>query len=160
MEAARLRLCNPVVSVKMEEHVDLRGVPLENGFRLGEIRLAHDGMIDTMRLIPTRRRPQLPIAQSSLAIREMSLEQTNAHQNLYFIAQTTEPMRVHLTARCELVAVELSVAFEVVALMLRARGEKVMLRNVPANKGAEFALESVELDSSAELYGLLVRATS
>ena len=32
MEAATLQPCNPVVSVKMDERSDLRGVPLENGF--------------------------------------------------------------------------------------------------------------------------------
>lgn len=158
MEAARLQPCSEVVSVKMDERSDLRGVPLENGFRLGTIRLSDDGMIDTMRLIPTRRRPQLPVAKSSFAIREVSLERSNAHQNLQFTGQTTEAMRVHLTTKCELVAVELSVAFEVVAVMLRAREKTVTVRNSLANKGAEFALEGVELDASAELRGLLVRA--
>ena len=158
METARLQPCSPLVSVKMDERSDLRGVPLENGFHLGTIRLLDDGLIDTMRLVPTRRRPQLPVAKSSFAIREMSLERSNAHQNLRFTGQTTEAMRVHLTTKCELVGVELSVAFEVLAVTLRVREKTVMVRNTLANKGAEFALEEVELDASAELRGLLVRA--
>jgi hypothetical protein len=67
-------------------------------------------------------------------------------------------MKVHLTTKCELVGVELSVAFEVLAVTLRVREKTVMVRNTLANKGAEFALEEVELDASAELRGLLVRA--
>ncbi len=160
MQTATLRLCNPIVSVKMDERSDLRGIPLENGFHLGEVRLAGNDMIDSMRLIPTRRRPQLPLAKSSFAIGEMSLERSNAHQNLQFTGQTTEAMRVHLTARCELAAVELSVAFEVFAVMLKTRDKKVVIRNTPGNKGAEFVLEEVELNASSELCGVLVRAAS
>jgi hypothetical protein len=160
MEAATLQPCNPVVSVKMDERSDLRGVPLENGFRLGTIRLFDDGMIDTMRLVPTRRKPQLPVAKSFFAIGEMILERTNSHENLQFTAQKTQAMRVLLTTRCELVAVELSVAFEVVAVMLRAREKTVLIRNTQATAGADFALEGVELNAVAELCGLLVRAVT
>ena len=138
----------------------IRGVPLENGFRLGEVRLFDDGMIDTMRLVPTRRPPQLPVAKSSFAIGGMSLERTNSHQNLRFTAQKTEAMRVLLTTQCELVAVELSVAFEVVAVLLKARGKTVVVRNGQDRSGAHFALEGVELNPSAQLRALLVRAVN
>ena len=90
----------------------------------------------------------------------MSLDRTNAHSNLQFTAQKTEAMRVLLTTRCELVAVELSVAFEVVAVMLRAREKTVRIRNTQTSKGADFALEGVELNALAELCGLLVRAVN
>ena len=88
----------------------------------------------------------------------MSLARTNAHQNLQFTAQKTEVMRVLLTTKCELVAVELSVAFEVVAVILRAREKTVVIRNNQTGTGADFALEGVELNALAELCGLLVRA--
>ncbi len=90
----------------------------------------------------------------------MSLERTNSHENLQFTAQKTETMRVLLTTKCELVAVELSVAFEVVAVMLRAREKTVLIRNGPASEGAHFALEGVELNPLAELCALLVRAAN
>ncbi len=160
MEAAALQPCNPVVAVKMDDRSDLRGVPLENGFRLGTIRLFDDGMIDTMRLVPTHQPPQLPVAKSSFAIGDMSLERTNSHQNLQFTAQKTATMRVLLTTKCELLAVELSVAFEVVAVMLKAREKTVIVRNGPDSRGAHFALEGVELNPSAELRALLVRAVN
>ena len=160
MAAATLQPCNPVVSVKMDERSELRGVPLENGFRLGTIRLFDDGMIDTMRLVPTHQPPQLPVAKSSFAIGGMRLERTNSHQNLQFTAQKTATMRVLLTTKCELLAVELSVAFEVVAVMVKAREKTVLVRNGPTSNGAHFALEAVELNPSAELCALLVRAVN
>lgn len=160
MTAATLQPCNPVVAVKMDGRSELRGVPLENGFRLGTIRLFDDGMIDTMRIVPTHQPPQLPVAKSSFAIGGMSLERTNSHQNLQFTAQKTNAMRVLLTTKCELLAVELSIAFEIVAVMLKARGTTVVVRNGPESSGAHFALEGVELNPSAELCALLVRAVN
>jgi len=158
MEAATLQPCNPVVSVKMDERSELKGVPLENGFRLGAIRLFDDGRVDTMRLVPTRRPPQLPAAKSSFAIGEMSLERTNSQQNLRFTSPENNSMRVLLTTHCELLTVELSIAFEVVAVVLQARGTTVTVRNSPGGGGAPFVLEGVELNPAAELRALLVRA--
>jgi len=158
MQAATLQLCNPVVSVKMDDRSELKGVPLENGFRLGTIRLLDDGRVDTMRLVPTRRPPQLPAAKSSFAIGGMSLERTNSHQNLQLTSPGNNSMRVLLTTQCELLAVELSIAFEVVAVVLQARGATVTVRNAPGSGGAPFVLEGVELNPTAELRALLVRA--
>ena len=67
-------------------------------------------------------------------------------------------MRVLLTTQCELLAVELSVAFEVVAVVLQACEPTVMVRNSPGSRGAPFVLEGVELNPAAELRALLVRA--
>jgi len=67
-------------------------------------------------------------------------------------------MRVLLTTQCELLAVELSIAFEVVAVVLQARGATVTVRNAPGSGGAPFVLEGVELNPTAELRALLVRA--
>ena len=158
MEAATLQPCNPIVSVKMDERRELNGVPLENGFRLGAIELFDDGRIDTMRLVPTHQPPQLPAAKSSFAIGGMSLERTNSHPNLQLTSPGNDAMRVLLTTQCELLAVELSVAFEVVAVVLKARGTTVVVRNVQGGSGAYFALEGVELSPKAELRALLVRA--
>ena len=61
---------------------------------------------------------------------------------------------------CGQLAVELSAAFKVVAVLLKARGKTVSVRNAPASHRAHFALEGVELNPSAELRGLLVRAVN
>ena len=158
MEAATLQPCDPNVAVKMGNRVELKGVPLENGFCLGTIRLFDDGTVDTMRLVPTHQPPQLPAAKSEFAIESMSLEQTNSHPNLQFTAPKNETMRVLLTTQCELLVVELSVAFEVVAVVLRARGTTVVVRNSPGGNGTPFVLEGVELNPTAQLRALLVRA--
>jgi hypothetical protein len=52
----------------------------------------------------------------------------------------------------------LSNAFEVVAVLLRAPEETVVLRNDPGTDGAPFALTRVELNPEAELRALFVRA--
>ena len=160
MEAAKLQPCNQVVSVEMGERSEFNGVPMENGFRLDTIRLFGDGTVETMRLVPTHQPPQLPAAKSSFAIGDVSLERTNSHQNLRFTAPKDEAMRVLLTMRCDLLAVELSAAFEIDALTLKTRGATVLVRNGPGSSGAPFALEGAELSQSAELRALLVRAVA
>jgi DNA-binding response OmpR family regulator len=160
MEAAKLQPCNPVVLVKMGKRSEFNGVPVENGFRLGTIRLSGDGTVDTMRLIPTHQPPQLPAAKNSFAIGRISLERTNSHQNLQCTAPKDEAMRVLLTMECDFLAIELSAAFEVDALMLKARHATVFVRNGLGSSGARFALEGAELSPSAELRALLVRAVA
>ena len=160
MEAAKLQPCNQVVSVRMGKRSEFSGVPVENGFRLGTIRLSGDGTVETMRLVPTHQPPQLPAAKNSFAIGRISLERTNSHQNLQFTAPKDEAMRVLLTMECDLLAVELSAAFEVDALILKARHATVFVRNGPGSSGARFALEEAELSPSAELRALHVRAVA
>lgn len=160
MEAATLQPCNPVVSVKMNERSEISGVPLENGFRLGAVQLFDDGSVETMRLVPIHQPPQLPAAKNSFAIGSMNLQQTNLHHNLQLTAPENETMRVLLTIQCDLLAVELSVAFEVVAVVLKAQGATVIVHNVPGGTGAPFALEGVELGPSAELRALQVKAVA
>jgi DNA-binding response OmpR family regulator len=158
MEGMKLQPVNSTVAVKMAEREELNGVPLETGFRLGAIGLGDDDRIDTIRLIPTRQPPQLPAAGSSFAIGAMSLQPANAHQNLRLTSQSDKSMRVRLTAPFELLTVELSAGFEVAAVLLKTCGRKVLVRNGGESKGAPFELEDVELDPSAELRTLLVRA--
>lgn len=158
MEAAALQPCNSVVLVKADKQSEFGGVPLENGFRLGPIRLFDDGAVDTIRLIPTHQTPQLPALKSSFAVRSVSPERTNTHQNLRFTAPQDKTMRVLLTMQCDLLGVELSTAFEVEAVMLKARGATVLVRNDPGSSGAPFVVEGVELGSSDELRVLFVRA--
>jgi len=158
MEAATLQPCNSVVLVKADEQAGFSGVPLENGFRLGPIRLFDDGTLDTIRVIPTHQTPQLPALKSSFAVRGVSLERTNGRQYLRFTGPPDETMRVLLIMPCDLLGVELSAAFEVEAVILKVRGATVLVHNNAENGGASFVVEGVELDSSDELRALFVRA--
>ena len=158
MEAATLQPSNPVISLKMTDQTKPHGVLPENGFRLDAIELLSDAKIDTMRLVPTHQPPELPAARSSFAVGGMRSTRINSHQNLQLTATKNESMRVLLTTQCDLLMVELSVAFEVIAVVLKARGANVILRNGTDGGGTLFALKGVELNPASELRALLIRA--
>jgi hypothetical protein len=72
------------------------------------------------------------------------------------MSQPDKSMRVRLAARFDLLTVELSAGFEVAALLLRPRGSQMFVCN--GSGSAPFEVEEVELNASAELQTLLVRA--
>jgi len=158
LAAISLEPANPIVAVKMGERVHLNDLPLEAGFRLGKIELRADGAVDTIRLIPTRQPPPLHLAGGSFAIGALNLHPANSRQNVEVTATADEAMRVQLTAHFEFLTVELSERFEVSAVLLKAHGRQVLVRNGAETTGAPFELEEVELDPSAQLRTLLVRA--
>ena len=63
VETATLRPSNRIAIVKMSDREELKGAPLASGFRLDTIFLAANGMVDTMRLIPTHQPPQPPFPE-------------------------------------------------------------------------------------------------
>ena len=67
-------------------------------------------------------------------------------------------MRVRLTARCELLAMELSVGFKVAAVLLKTRDRTVLLRDDGEGPGKPFEVLEAQLAPSTELQSLLVRA--
>jgi DNA-binding response OmpR family regulator len=158
LAAIRLEPASPIVAVKMGERAELNGGPLETEFRLGKIELRADGTVDTIRLIPTRQSPQLHVTGSSFAIGALGLHPANSRQNVEITATPDAAMRVQLTARFAFLTVELSERFEVAAVLLKARGTQVFVRNGAETTGAPFELQGAELDPSAQLRNLLVRA--
>ncbi len=160
MESASMQPFDRIVAVKMGEKKDLSGVPLETGFRLGKIVLGSDRQIETLRLVPTRQPPQLPVPSSSFPVATSRFGQAPTDPKLQLTAPAEGAMRVRLTAQYELLSVELSVGFEVAAVLLKATPQPVLLRNDGETAGRPFRVEAVQLDASSELQGLLVRATS
>ncbi|MEO5719267.1 MAG: response regulator [Chthoniobacterales bacterium] len=158
METAQMQPFDRIVSVKMGERKELNGVPLETGFRLGNIVLGKDRQIETVRLVPTRQPPQLPVPSSSFPVAMSRFGQVPADPKLQLGASPEGAMRVRLTAQFELQAVELSVGFEVAAVLLKATPQPVMVRNDGETAGRPFWVEEVQLDASSELQSLLVRA--
>jgi hypothetical protein len=67
-------------------------------------------------------------------------------------------MRVRLTVRCELLAMELSAGCEVAAVLLKTRETTVLVRNDSESPGKPFEVLEAQLDPSSELQSLLVRA--
>ncbi len=158
METARMQPFDRIVSVKMGEKTELSGVPLETGFRLGRIALGKNGQIESLRLVPTKQPPQLPVPSSSFPVAMSRFGQSPADPKLQLAAPLEGAMRVRLTAHFELSTVELSVGFEVAAVLLKATSQPVLVRNDGETAGRPFRVADVELDASSELQSLLVRA--
>ncbi|HEY3664322.1 MAG TPA: hypothetical protein VGL24_14305, partial [Chthoniobacterales bacterium] len=104
--------------------------------------------------------PQLPVPSSSFPVATSRFGQTPADPKLQLASSAEGAMRVRLTAQFELLAVELSIGFEVAAVLLKARREPVLVRNAGETAGRPFRIEKVQVDSSSELQGLLVRAVN
>lgn len=160
METATLHLFDRIVAVKMGDKTELNGIPLESGFRLSKISLGGDGRIETMRLVPTRQPPQLPVPGSSFPVGASNFRMVKEDPKLQVIAPAGVTMRVRLTARFELLAVELSTGFEVAALRLKSSRSTVLIRNTTESAGKTFELQIARLDQSAELESLSVRAVA
>ena len=67
-------------------------------------------------------------------------------------------MRVRLTARCELLAMELSADLEVAAVLLKTRETTVLVHNDSESPGKPFEVLEAQLAPSSGLQSLLVRA--
>jgi hypothetical protein len=67
-------------------------------------------------------------------------------------------MLVRLTARCELLAIELSTGFEVAAVLLKTRETTVLVHNDSKSPGKPFEVLEAQVAPSSELQSLLVRA--
>jgi hypothetical protein len=158
MDIVRLKPTDLIVAAEMESAAGAKNV-IETGFRLARIELNKDGGIETVRLTPTRQGLEMPAAANSFAIGDINLRRGNSHLDLEFVAAPNQSMGVQLSAQFELSQIELSPAFEVAALLVRARSRRVFVRN-SREAGTAFELDEVELDSTGELRQLLVRPTA
>ncbi len=160
MEVVRLQPVHPIVAVEREQGEGETETVLETGFRLGKVETASGGQIESLRLIPTRESFELPEAANSFAVGEINLRRADSHRDLELVAASDAAMSVQLTASFELLRVELSPGFEIGALLVRARGTRVFIRNRETGEGTPFELEEVELDPAGELHRLLVRPSA
>jgi len=158
VETLKLRLADVAAEVKMSDRGATGGMALETGFRLGSIGLSADGRADTIRIIPTRQPPQLVASERFFAVGGLGTQPANPEQNLQLTAPERTSMRVQLTAQFELLMVELSDSFEVVAVLLRSSNPLVRVSNQAGSAGAQFELQEMQLDPWAQLETLSVRA--
>ena len=158
METATLQPFDRIAAVKMGDREELKGLPLVSGFRLDTISLAGNGTIDTMRLVPTHQPPQLTVPSGSFAVGGSEFQSANPHSPLLLTATSEAVMRVRLTARCELLAMELSGGLEVAAVLLKTRETTVLVHNDSESPGKPFEMLEAQLAPSRELQSLLVRA--
>ena len=158
METVKLQPFDRIAVVKVGDREELKGLPLVSGFRLDTISLAGNGTIDTMRLVPTHQPPQLTVPSSSFAVGESEFQTANLHSPLLLAASSEAVMRLRLTARCELLAMELSVGFKVAAVLLKTRETTVLVHNDSESPGKPFEMLEAQLAPSNELQSLLIRA--
>ena len=159
MEMATLQPFDRIAAVKMGHREDSEGVPLVSGFRLDTISLAGNGAIDTMRLVPTHQPPHLTAPSGgSFAVGETEFQSANLHSPLLLAASSAAVMSVWLTARCELLAVELSVGFKIAAILLKTRETTVLVHNASESPGKPFTMLGAQLAGSNELQSLFLRA--
>jgi len=157
VEAVRLRPVSRSVAVQMKGPNELQHTGFGVGFELGPFQLGANGKIETLRLTPTQESIQLPATASSFQIGTLNLHPTKARRNLELVAAKDFSMRVQLTAAFELVKVDLTPAFELKAIFVRARSAEVLLRNSGDSAGTRLELHEIEIDSSGELRAFLVR---
>ena len=157
METATLRPFGRAVAVKICDREGLEGPLLASGFRLDTISLAGNGTIDTMRLVPTHQPPQLSVPSNFFAVEESDFQSANAHSPLLLTASSEAGMPVLLTARFELLAIEMSAGFEAVAVLLKTRERTVLVRNNSESPGKRFEVLEARLAPSSQLQTLLVR---
>jgi methionine-rich copper-binding protein CopC len=158
IETMKLRPIEPTVAVKMGNGDPWRGLPIETGFRLGTIQPSAAGKLEALHLIPTQQPLQTPADESSFAIAAFSVQRANAHQNLQLTAPEADAMRVRLTAQFELLTIQLSQEFEVAAVFLKLRSANVIVSNSAESAGTAFQLDKVEVDATAQLREVVVRA--
>ena len=158
METAALQPFDRIAAVKMGDRGALKGVPLVSGFRLDTISLAGNSTIDTIRLVPIHQPPQLTVPSSSFAVGGSEFQSANLHSPLLLTATSEAVMLVRLTARCELLAIELSTGFEVAAVLLKTRETTVLVHNDSKSPGKPFEVLEAQVAPSSELQSLLVRA--
>jgi CheY-like chemotaxis protein len=157
LETATLQPFDRFAVVKMGAREELKDLPLVSGFRLDAISLAGNGTIDTMRLVPTHQPPQLTVPSSSFAVEGNEFQSANLHSPLLLTASSEAVMRVRLTVRCELLAMELSAGCEVAAVLLKTRETTVLVHNDSESPGKPFEVLEAQLAPSSELQSLLVR---
>ncbi len=135
------------------------GMLVETGFRLGPAQLGSAGQIERIILFPTAPRVQPSGGGTAFTVSAVRAKPGPESRLLELTATKNESMRVQLIAQFELIAVELSPTFEVVAVVLRARNSAVHLGTDPGKAVAPFQIAQVQLDARGRLSELFVRAS-
>jgi hypothetical protein len=161
MGALRVRPASSVAALRVESAAVHAGCDLQAGFDLGAVRLTQNGTIDTITLVPTQSGSTQPVNPSGFEIGCVAIAPDDAAQGVRLISSGSAPMTVQATGHFELAAVELSVWFEVAALVLKSTASRFTLV-VPkdgvhsGSATADFEIARVELSSANRIDELLL----
>lgn len=153
----RARVSSPIVALRVPPHSLGRTSSVEQGFDLARVSTGPRGGIETLRLIPTRRRLDAFKTRNRLQIGEIAVTPADSH--IQFTATADAAMAFQLLARCEVAAVELSANFEVAHLVLKLCDDQFRVA-FDSSRNAEdapvFTAQSFQLDSTSRLSELLL----
>jgi hypothetical protein len=114
--------------------------------------------LETMLFFPTQEPPRLAEGQTAFNVSSVRAQAAEQSRVVDLIATKNESMRVRLTAQFEFLRVELSPAFEIVAVVLRARASPVQIGTGSGQQTSPFELVETRLNASGQLSELFVRA--
>ncbi len=156
MDSMHLKPLDAPASVRVPDNGEI-GFLVETSFRMGQAQLTPEGFIDTLILFPTANAPRLAPGSNAFAVQAVRTEGSPKERVVELTAATeSEAMRVHLAARFDFLTVELSPTFEVVAVILRARGRDVLIGPGAASTIAPFGIDQAQVDESGRIRELFV----
>lgn len=158
MASLQLKLAETAVAVRVEDG-DKPGMLVQTGFRTGPAQLSAQGRLGTILLFPTQQPPGLSPIQNSFMVQAVRTTPAEQNRVVELSASPSDGMRVRLTAQFELVRVELSPTFDVVAVVLRARDTEVRISTGETEAWAPFELVETRLEASGQISEFFVRAT-
>ena len=160
MAAIRARPASRTISLHVHpDAVSTINLP-EAGFELGPVTLDARGQIDAIRLLPTAQRLGAIPPRKAFPVGALSVLPATGGKAVELTPAAVAPVMMLLSAPFDLTGVELSPAFRVDSLVLKARpGEiRVSLDRDGAQSGAAFKTAQVLLNRSAEIAEILLDA--
>ena len=159
MGAIRARPSTPIASLRLESAATRNAIPAELGFQLGAAKLNGDGLISSLRVIPTLIPFQPAQTRTIFEIGGVALIPKETRARVQLTPAGTTPMTMELFAHLELNSVELSATFQVAQLILNWRTNAVRVTlnpKAPEQSAAKFEMRVLKLDNSGRLSELLL----
>jgi len=129
------------------------------GFEIGSVELEANGLIKTMRVVPTRRPAKSIRTRGAFAINDLAL--VNDSTSIEVTAKSESAMSMQLVAMFKVAGVELSDCFEVAQIVLKPEGSRVRISldaQARSLAGIEFETTEVRLDASARIAELVLNS--
>ena len=157
MGAMQLKPAEDIVTVRMDGGGGSIALPPDKDFRMAAVQLSAERTIATLRIIPAARGLHQAPSGGDFAVDRVSAEPTTAGRHMQLTGMQGAAMRVQLIAPFQLLTVELSVDFEVAAIVLQSHSNGVRVQTGDSSAVAmQFYVHDVQLDDAGRLVSLTV----
>jgi DNA-binding response OmpR family regulator len=157
MGAMQLKPAEGIVTVRMDASGGSIALPPDKDFRMAVVQLSAERTIATLRVIPAARGLHQTPSGGDFAVDRVSAEPTTAGRQMQLTGMQGAAMRVQLIAPFQLLTVELSVDFEVAAIVLQSHSNGVRVQTGDSSAVAmQFYVHNVQLDDAGRLASLTV----